>query len=107
MVMGLGGFGDDAGIHEGEDAIEFGDACEFGGFGFAEGLGFVFFEEGFETGLEVLGEFKEVESSDLLNLDIGVDPGGGLDHCLGDHGWGLVMVVSVYFSALRLRSGWR
>jgi hypothetical protein len=83
--MGGGGFSDDAGIHQGEDAIEFGDACEFSSFGFADGLGFVFFEEGFESGLEVFGEFEQVEAAYLLDLNAGVNPGGGLNHGLGDH----------------------
>jgi hypothetical protein len=76
---------DDAGIHEDEDQIEFGDTSKFSGFGFANGLGFVFFEEGFEPGLEVFGEFEKVETAYLLDLDAGVDPGRGLNHCLGDH----------------------
>jgi hypothetical protein len=76
---------DDAGVHQGEDPIEFCDASKFSGFGFADGLGFVFFEEGFEPGLEVFGEFEEVETAYLLDLDAGVDPGGGLNHGLGDH----------------------
>ncbi len=80
-----GGFSDDAGIHQGEYPIEFGDACEFSGFSFADGLGFVFFEEGFEPGLAVFGEFEQVEATDLLDLDAGVDPGGRLNHSLGDH----------------------
>jgi hypothetical protein len=83
--MGRGGFSDDAGIHEGEDPIEFGDTSKFSGFGFADGLGFVFFEEGFESGLEVFGEFEQVEAAYLLDLDTGFDPGGGLNHGLGDH----------------------
>jgi hypothetical protein len=83
--MGRGGFSDEAGVHQGEDAIEFGDTGEFSGFGVVDGLGFVFFEEGFEPGLEVFGEFEQVEAAYLLDLDTGVDPGGGLNHGLGDH----------------------
>jgi hypothetical protein len=81
--MGRGGFSDDAGVHQGEDAIEFGDTGKFSGF--ADGLGFVFFEEGFESGLEVFGEFEQVETEYLLDLDAGVDPGRRLNHGLGDH----------------------
>jgi hypothetical protein len=39
-------------------AIEFGNACKFSGFGFVDGLGFVFFKQGFEPGLEFFGEFE-------------------------------------------------
>lgn len=80
-----GGFSNDAGVHEGKNAIEFGDACKFSRFRFANGLGFVFFEERFKSGLEFFGEFEEVETTDLLDLDAGIDPGEGLNHCLGDH----------------------
>ena len=66
-----------------EDSIEFGDTCQFIGFGFANGLGFVLFEEGFEPGLEVFSEFEEVQAAYLLDLDAGVDLGRGLNHCLG------------------------
>jgi hypothetical protein len=65
------------------ETIEFGDAREFSAFGFTNGLGFVFFEEGFESGLEVFGEFEQVEAAYLLDLDAGVDPGEGLNHGLG------------------------
>jgi hypothetical protein len=85
MGMGRGRFGDDPGVHQGEDAVEFGDAREFGGFGFGDGLGFVFFEEGFESSLEVVGKFEQVEATHLLDLDAGVDPRRGLNHGLGDH----------------------
>jgi hypothetical protein len=83
--MGRGGFSDDAGVHEGKDPIEFGDTSKFSGFSFADGLSFVFFEEGFEPGLEVFGEFEQVEAAYLLDLDAGVDPRRGLNHCLSNH----------------------
>ncbi len=71
-----GSFSDDTGVHEGKDAmisawsrtLKFGDACEFGSFGFADGLGIVFFEEDFESGLAIFGKFEQVEAAYLLDL---------------------------------------
>jgi hypothetical protein len=96
--MGRGGFSDDTGVHQGEDPIEFGDTGKFSGFGFIDGLGFVLFEEGFEPGLEVFGEFEEVEAAYLLDLDAGVDPGGGLNHGLGNHVAASMRTMWIYSS---------
>lgn len=85
MGMGHGRVSDDASIHKSEYSIEFGNTCKFSSFCFINGLGFMLFEEGFEPGLEVFSEFKEVQTAYLLDVDAGVDPGRGLNHCLGDH----------------------
>lgn len=74
MLMGRSGFSDDAGIHEGEDAIEFSYPRKLSSFRFAEGLVFMLFKEGFEADLEIVGEFEQAEPAYLLDLDAGVNP---------------------------------
>lgn len=74
MLMGLGGFSDEAGIHEGENAIEFSYPCKFSSFRFAESLVLVLFQQSFEASLEVISELEEAKPAHLLDLDAGVDP---------------------------------